>query len=341
MRSARLGWAVAGEDESVNELERRGRRCLSGEAAVFVLTCTVANQAALLTLAREPCRWPRRPRTSSSTRPPGSRLAGLVPVAVQGDAGGSIPTRSTPRWRNRTLAAREHAMRAGGICHGRRAHRGAARRRGTEARRSAHLDGARPRTPPSYARHSRRSRRRPTPSWLLEQGLPAPSARRSAGDEGTIEAARLHVRRLGGGISCTSSSRRRGGLVALDLVDRLVDDHRRARELKARLLGLDAPETNAVMIDLDADALPELEALLGVLAFAPDGRRVRLVTTGLTTPAWSAEAVASLAVITRARSSRQPCGAAGSSAGERRRRPRSGSRSSRRRRTRAPSRRRT
>ena len=52
MRSARLGWAVAGEDENVNELERRGAELLGKEAAVFVPTCTLANLAALLTLGR-------------------------------------------------------------------------------------------------------------------------------------------------------------------------------------------------------------------------------------------------------------------------------------------------
>ena len=48
MRAAELGWASAGEDENVNELERRGAELLGKEAAVFVPTCTMANLAALL-----------------------------------------------------------------------------------------------------------------------------------------------------------------------------------------------------------------------------------------------------------------------------------------------------
>jgi threonine aldolase len=66
------------------------------------------------------------------------------------------------------------------------------------------------------------------------------------------------------------------GLLALDLVDRLAEDHTRARRL-AGLLGLPAPETNLVLTDLPASALPALAAA-GVRALAPDGERVRLAT---------------------------------------------------------------
>ena len=49
------------------------------------------------------------------------------------------------------------------------------------------------------------------------------------------------------------------------------------RFLVPALLGLPEPETNIVLTELDASAIPRL-AGLGVLALAPDGRRVRLVT---------------------------------------------------------------
>ena len=52
MRAAELGWASAGDDASVNELERRGAELLGKEAAVFVPTCTMANLAALLAQGR-------------------------------------------------------------------------------------------------------------------------------------------------------------------------------------------------------------------------------------------------------------------------------------------------
>ena len=64
MRAAELGWAGAGEDENVNELERRGAELLGKEAAVFVPTCTMANLAALLALGRRGSRsWSSARRT--------------------------------------------------------------------------------------------------------------------------------------------------------------------------------------------------------------------------------------------------------------------------------------
>src|SRR4051812_12939744 len=48
MRAAELGWATYGEDETVNELERRGAELLGKQAAVLVPTCSLANLAALL-----------------------------------------------------------------------------------------------------------------------------------------------------------------------------------------------------------------------------------------------------------------------------------------------------
>ena len=56
----------------------------------------------------------------------------------------------------------------------------------------------------------------------------------------------------------------------------LVEDHRRAKTLAARL-GLAPPETNIVLTELPAQALLEL-ATRDVLALTPDGSRIRLVT---------------------------------------------------------------
>ena len=67
------------------------------------------------------------------------------------------------------------------------------------------------------------------------------------------------------------------GLVAWEQMrSRLVEDHGRARRL-AELLALPAPETNIVVTELPASAVPELEQR-GVLAFAPGSGNVRLVT---------------------------------------------------------------
>ena len=91
-----------------------------------------------------------------------------------------------------------------------------------------------------------------------------------------IDRARDHLKRLGGATIHKAGILAAAGLVALGLVDRLADDHRRARDLAASL-DLPEPETNIVLTGLEAGSLPRLAAL-GVLALAPDGRRVRLVT---------------------------------------------------------------
>src|SRR4051794_13780713 len=51
MRAAKLGWATYGEDESVNDVKRRGAALLGKDAAVLVPTCSMANLIALLALA--------------------------------------------------------------------------------------------------------------------------------------------------------------------------------------------------------------------------------------------------------------------------------------------------
>ena len=111
----------------------------------------------------------------------------------------------------------------------------------------------------------------------LNKGLCAPYGAVLAGDEPTIAAARDHLTRLGGGTVHKAWMLAAAGLVAWEqLRGRLVDDHRRAREL-ASLLGLPAPESNIVMTELPASALPDLEQR-GVRALAPGGGKVRLVT---------------------------------------------------------------
>jgi threonine aldolase len=111
-----------------------------------------------------------------------------------------------------------------------------------------------------------------TVSFSLNKGLCAPFGALLAGDAATIAAARGHVRRLGGGSVHKAGLYAAAGLLALDLVERLADDHRRAREL-ARLIGAETPQTNIVWTDAAVEPL----RAAGVLALAFDGR-TRLVT---------------------------------------------------------------
>jgi threonine aldolase len=288
MRSAHVGWAVAGDDENVEELEQRGAELLGKEAAVFVPTCTMANVAALLVLGG--------PGQAAVVEPSAhvvvneadgiSELAGLVPVPVEGDRGRLDPDEveaAIERSGASVLCLENTHTRAGGtVTDAARteALAAAARRHGARV----HLDGARLANAAVALHTSLAALAAPadTVALSLNKGLCAPFGALLAGGRATIDAARLHVRRLGGGTIHKAGIAAAAGLVALGLVDRLAEDHERARDL-ASLAGvlsspvlIGKPETNILLTRIPASFLPRLEAE-GVLAFAPDGAYVRVV----------------------------------------------------------------
>src|SRR5207249_1582230 len=114
-----------------------------------------------------------------------------------------------------------------------------------------------------------------TVALSLNKGLCAPFGTILAGSADTIENARIQLKRLGGATIHKAGIFAAAGLLALDMIDRLADDHRRAGEL-ARLIGAQEPETNIVYADLGAAAVRPLEAR-GIRALAIEGR-VRFVT---------------------------------------------------------------
>src|SRR5204863_2286593 len=63
MTSAELGDEQAREDPTVNELQRRAAELLGHEAALFLPTATMANQAALRVLSRPGCKVVAEERT--------------------------------------------------------------------------------------------------------------------------------------------------------------------------------------------------------------------------------------------------------------------------------------
>jgi threonine aldolase len=275
MRSARLGWATYGEDESVSALERRGAELLGKEAAVLVPTCTAANLAALLALA-----------------PAGGR------VLVDGDAHIAV---AEGGWL-RHIARLEVGEPADVVC----LENTHTRRGGTvltvdetrmlaERAPRSHLDGARLANAAVALGVPVAALAAPvdTVAFSLNKGLGAPFGTILAGAGDTIAACRVHLKRLGAGTVHKAGIMAAAGLVALDGIDRLAEDHRRAREL-ARRIGAPEPETNIVHADVDADRLREA----GVLAMELGGR-TRLVVHRLIGDddiAAAAEAVLSLSV---------------------------------------------
>jgi threonine aldolase len=125
----------------------------------------------------------------------------------------------------------------------------------------------------------------------LNKGLSAPFGALLAGSEAVVERAATILHRLGGATVHRAGIAAAAGLVALDtMVERLADDHRRARDLAARLSAVpgltlwnDPVETNIVLVDVaatgaSAASLIELLDAAGVRAMERDPRTMRLVT---------------------------------------------------------------
>jgi threonine aldolase len=126
--------------------------------------------------------------------------------------------------------------------------------------------------------------------FALTKGLSCPLGSVLAGDAAFIEQARHVRRRLGGGMR-QAGILAAAGIVALEtMVDRLVDDHMRARQLAEGLasirglrVDLDAVETNMVYVEhsdteLSTDEIAALLERHGVIVSHRPPRHIRLVT---------------------------------------------------------------
>jgi threonine aldolase len=317
MRAAPLGWATYGEDPSVNELQARVAGLLGKEAALWVPTCAMANLVALLTIA---------PRGSTVVLEASSHvltsesmgieeIAGLEPRTTWAEDGRLDPVEVEElivETRARMLVLENTHTRAGGTVltpelTAELAR--AAQRHGAYV----HLDGARLFNAAVALGIPVRELAAPvnTVAISLNKGLCAPMGTILAGRRQVIELAHRTLRRLGGGSVHKAGIAAAAALVALDtLVERLADDHRRARELAALLQevpGLEVRpaeiETNIVLVDvsgteLDPDGFLRLLAERGVLGMERDTSRIRFVTHRLIGDAevsGAAEIVAALA----------------------------------------------
>jgi threonine aldolase len=272
----------AGE-ESVAKLEQTVAFELGKEAAVFCPTCTAANLAALLALGHRGRTAIVEAQAHVLVGEGGgiTGIAGLLPLSLATSGAGLSPDEVEAAVLTReaaVLCLENTHTRAGGTVRdgaATAALAAAAHKQGAKV----HLDGAR--LPNAAAALgvdiSDLSEPVDTVAVSLNKGLCAPYGAILAGDADTIAAAREHLHRLGAGTVHKEWVLAAAGLVAWEQMrSRLVEDHRRAQRL-AELLGLPAPETNIVMTELPASALPGLERR-GVVAFAPGGGDVRLVT---------------------------------------------------------------
>ena len=298
MRAAPLGWATVGEDPSVNELQERMAALLGKEAAIWVPTCGMANLVALLTIA---------PRGSTVVLEASSHIltseemgieeiAGLEPWSLWAADGRLDPVaveEAIIETRATMLLLENTHTRAGGTVLTPELTAelaAAAQRHGAYV----HLDGARLFNAAVALGVPLRELAAPvnTVAVSMNKGLCAPMGTILAGRAQVIELAHRTLRRLGGASVHKAGIAAAAALVALDtLVDRLADDHRRARELGALLqeiTGLEIEpaeiETNIVLVDVsgtgaDAGRVPRAAwPSAACSALERDTTRVRFVT---------------------------------------------------------------
>ena len=297
MARAEVGDDVAGEDPSVNELQRRAAELFGKEAALFVPSGTMANLLAILAQTRPGDTVILSDQAHPFNYESGNvaMVAGVLTRTIPGELGIIHPDQIAPQiiprgadhhYSPTTLVSIENTTNRGGgaiydletaAAIGQLAHEHGLR---------VHCDGARifnavvaSGVPPAeYAAHA------DTVSFCLSKGLGAPVGSVLLGDAETIDAAHRYRKMLGGGMR-QAGIIAAAGLYALDHnIERLAEDHRRAqcfyRALDGTpglLLPLPAP-TNMVYVEVaDAEGYAQRLEKLGVRVYATRPTRVRAV----------------------------------------------------------------
>ena len=255
MAAAEVGDEQEREDPTTNELQRRMAGLLGHESALFFPTATMANQAALRVLSRPGCKVVAEERTHVLIYEWGGPAihSGLVMQGLRADAGRPTPEQieEVDELGPGSVLVLENTHRSSG---GRiwpleefRAAVDAARARGA----AVHLDGARLFNasvgagiePAAWGRLA------DTVTICFSKGLGCPFGAILAGPAATIERA-WEGKFLFGGALRQSGVASAAMLYALENnVDRLAEDHSRARRL-AEGIGIDPAtvETNFVSI---------------------------------------------------------------------------------------------
>ena len=293
MADAEVGDDVYGEDPTVNRLESLAAALLGKEAALFVASGTMANQLAMRVLARPgtevlcPDRaHVYRHEAAATPMNSGVQLHPLWDVpdgiisAVEGRAH-HLPAPSMLVLENTYMAASGAPIAAGEmatLC-------GLARDGGL----AVHVDGARIWNAAIALGTPPRELVAPadTVMFCLSKGLGAPVGSVLCGPAAAVAEARAQRSRLGGGMR-QAGVIAAAGIVALEtMVERLADDHIRARRLADALAArwpgsVDPGSVRTNIVCAAAGRLPagfvDRLAQLGVRTGTIDPRTVRLVT---------------------------------------------------------------
>jgi threonine aldolase len=294
MAAAEVGDEQAQEDPTVNELQRRAAELLGHEAALFLPTATMANQIALRVLTRPGTALIAEERTHILIFEAGGPAvhSGLITRGLPGVAG-----RITSE-QLRTAIDTADRLQPPSIVVLEQTHRSAGGRvwpleelaevvaTARELGLAVHLDGARLLNasvasgiaPAEYARLA------DTVQICFSKGLGCPMGAVLAGPRDSIEQA-WRLKFLFGGALRQAGVVAAAMLYALDHnVERLADDHARARRLAEGLaaaglpVDVEATETNFVGIDVASVGLDAREAQGRI---AEHGVRVGLLRPGV------------------------------------------------------------
>ena len=297
MRDAELGWATAGEDASVNELCERVAGLLGKAAAIWVPTGGMANLVAMLTF----CKPGDQVVLEAASHVLTSEAMGIVEIArLEPSPLWASSGRMDPAAVDELVADHRAALlvlenthtRAGGTTLSAEltdALAAAAHRHGCRV----HIDGARLVNAAVALGVPLADLAAPADSVAisLNKSLSAPFGAVLAGSDAVVGRARTMLHRHGGSSFHRAGIAAAAGLVALDtMIDRVADDHRRARTLATGLgaipgvrLRPEVIETNIVLADVSGTGIapPELASLLtdaGLRVLEADTSRIRLVT---------------------------------------------------------------
>jgi threonine aldolase len=295
-RDAEVGDDVYREDPTVNELERRAAEIVGMEAALYVPTGTMGNQAAVRTHTDRG----QEVLVEAESHVFKWELAGLAQhsgVQTRPLDGGDRGVLTAEQVRAGYVEADDHRPGTGLVClentHNSKGGTAIAPEYVDEVCEAAHdlgvpvhLDGARLFNAATAidVPGSRLVENVDSVMFCLSKGLGAPVGSMLAGSEAFVESARRVRKLLGGGM------RQAGviaapGLLALENRERLAEDHENAERLAAGLDGIDGvrvpqPETNIVVAETDDPAETFVEACEaeGVLAGTFGEHRVRFCT---------------------------------------------------------------
>lgn len=298
MAEAEVGDDVFGEDPTVNRLQEKAAEMMGMEAALFVPTGTMANEIAVkvwtkpgdAALMDEECHILHYELAGPAV------LAGVQAEAVPTQKG-VMPLQEITR---RIRKADDHAPGTSLLCVENTHNRCGGTVLPVESlkmirewtlpyRIRLHMDGARffnavvaaGLPPTAWTRHI------DSMMFCLSKGLCCPVGSLLVGSKDFIQEAH-RVRKLFGGGMRQVGILAAAGLVALDtMIDRLAEDHRRARRLAEAIanipgfsIDLETVQTNILYVQTGRPA-GEIERLLkekGVLALELDPHRLRLIT---------------------------------------------------------------